>query len=506
MNTMTRIIAGVLGIAAIVTTVIAVNMVSDSRASASSATISFTPESKSVQPLETFDVTFSLTTAATAADAGFSGAQFTLRFDDGNAGIVDLLGPSDGGKLVITASNMVVIRELKRGSDEKGKYASFTVAVPPETAQLQKTATFTVPFKSLKAGTAQIQIDTTGTEVSGNTGQADLTYAVSQKQPFTLTSGNTAPADKYTVSGTATPNTVVIGSQVTVSVTITTPQTTTGIIDLEIYNENNEKVYQEFFTDQQMTAGQRKTVTSTWQTGSTPAGTYTVKAGVFSSDWQQLYHWSDSVATFTITNAITVAPTKVPTVAPTKKVTVRPSKTPRPTRTPIPTKTPLPTRTPVPSKTPVATKPPAGETFIKGVNLNGPAVTIGGRSWSGSSDTSVVAQKHPFNISWMAFSNTPPEELKQMLGVGYWGGPISISNLSQGNYSVYIYLREDDGNTSINFFLQGQQVATNVQSGAPGSWQKLGPYKATVDSSGTLTISTTGGAALISGIELYKVQ
>lgn len=372
MNKVVTGIAGAIGVAAVITAVVATNMITGTQASASAAKVSFLPESKTVKPLETFDVTFSLSTSATSADAGFSAAQITLRFDEGNKGIIDLLGETEGGKFQITGTNMTVLKDVVRGTDTSGKFATFTVAVPPETATLQKTATFTLTFKSLAPGSSQISIDTTKSEVSGNTGQSDLTFALEQNKAMTITSNSTEPSGNYSSSATVSPSTVMQGGTVTSTVSVTAGTSITGIIDVEIFDAQNQRVYQKYFADQQMTAGQKVTVSVPWNVGGATKGTYTVKVGIFSNDWKTLYNWNDAAATFTVGDTVTLAPTKAVTAQPTAKPTSKPpaTKTPRPTRRPTATKVPsataVPTATVAPSAVPTTIS--GSGAFVKGVN------------------------------------------------------------------------------------------------------------------------------------------
>jgi hypothetical protein len=48
-------------------------------------------------------------------------------------------------------------------------------------------------------------------------------------------------------------------------------------------------------------------------------------------------------------------------------------------------------------------------------------------------------------------------------------------------------------------------VQANYNSGAAGTWKKLGPYQAAI-ADGTINSATTGGAANFSGVEVWKVN
>lgn len=519
MNKIGTAIASIIGIATVAGAIVAVNFVGNSFASASTASFAFTPGSATVAPLDVFDATFSISTNATADGAGFSGAKITLRFDDGNAGIVDLASAAEGGKLSLVGTNMTIAQDIVRGTDSKGKYLTFTVLTPFDEATLSKTATFSIKFKSLAPGSSRIYLDTAQSEVSGQTGQSDMLFSLPDNAGMDVVSKDpSAPATEITSSASVSPSSARPGDSVTISAKVTSPEARTARISLEVYDSQATKVYQQIYPGEAFTANQSKTFTTSWDTAAANSDTYTVKIGVFSDDWVTLYHWNDVAATVTLNSVVVPLPTVIsPTVkAPT--VTKIPTSTPKPvatrkpsvTKKPTSTKAPTPTKKPKPTAKPTATKVPTGSTgagtFVKGIDLNGNSgsLVIDGNTWSSAADTTVSTQGNPFDISWMPYSNTVPDQLKPMLGNGYWGGSITVSKLTPGNYSVFVYIREDDGERNLTMLVQNVIVENNVSSGAPGSWKKLGPYPAQVSANGLLTIASQDGGALIAGIEIRR--
>lgn len=82
----------------------------------------------------------------------------------------------------------------------------------------------------------------------------------------------------------------------------------TGLLDFEVYNSKGQKVYQKFLDRRTLSAGRTTTAVFTWTIpANMPAGTYTVKLGVFSAGWGTLFHWNDRAATFTITSRTAAA-------------------------------------------------------------------------------------------------------------------------------------------------------------------------------------------------------
>src|SRR6185437_11855073 len=64
-----------------------------------------------------------------------------------------------------------------------------------------------------------------------------------------------------------------------------------AIVDVEIYNSGNQRVYQQFVSGQNFGAGQQITNTISWTPAT--AGSYTAKVGVFTSNWGSNLVWND---------------------------------------------------------------------------------------------------------------------------------------------------------------------------------------------------------------------
>jgi len=70
-------------------------------------------------------------------------------------------------------------------------------------------------------------------------------------------------------------------------------------------------------------------------------------------------------------------------------------------------------------------------------------------------------------------------------------------------YVVYAYLCEDNNPETFSISLQGMVVAREYYSGQEGQWRRLGPWVTTVVD-GVISISSSGGAANFSGIEIWQ--
>ncbi|WP_165821953.1 Ig-like domain-containing protein [Hymenobacter edaphi] len=149
---------------------------------------------------------------------------------------------------------------------------------------------------------------------------------------------------------------------------------------------------------------------------------------------------------------------------------------------------------------------PSGYTFFRGLNLNGPAVTLDGNAWeaaSGAAGVSVSAT--PYSAPTVALTPNTDAARADMIRNFVYGRNVtaSVGNVANGTYGVYLYLWEDNNAETYDISVQGQTVRAGFNSGAAGSWQRVGPFTANV-TNGTISVATSGGDANLSGIEIWK--
>ena len=80
---------------------------------------------------------------------------------------------------------------------------------------------------------------------------------------------------------------------------------------------------------------------------------------------------------------------------------------------------------------------------------------------------------------------------------------IKVTNVRDGKYAVYAYLWEDNNPETFDIALQGKVVQKDYYSGQEGQWRRLGPWVTTV-TDGVISITSSGGAANFSGIEVWR--
>jgi hypothetical protein len=182
------------------------------------------------------------------------------------------------------------------------------------------------------------------------------------------------------------------------------------------------------------------------------------------------------------------------------------------TRTQTQTQTPsvTPSRTNTPSSTPTATSGGGSTTFYRAVNLGGAALVIDGNNWEANTGTTPnfttngTAMCNP----WASITPATDANRASMIQCSrqHWAHNVVMSAVPNGTYQVYLYTWLDwaDPNPpSYSFYLNGT-LAQTYQSGPSGRWDKLGPFTVNV-TAGTLTVTTSGGVANFSGIEVYSV-
>ncbi|OON65692.1 hypothetical protein [Hymenobacter sp. CRA2] len=180
-----------------------------------------------------------------------------------------------------------------------------------------------------------------------------------------------------------------------------------------------------------------------------------------------------------------------------------------PTPAPAPTPSPAPAPAPAPAPTAPSTgstpmSGPANATFFRGINVNGGAVTLDGNNWVAASGNLQVSGASPFTAS-VGLNPATDASRTGMIRSAVWGTSVNatVPNVANGSYSVYLYFFEDNSVETFNIGVEGQTVRSGYNSGAAGHWDRLGPFTANV-ADGNLSITTSGGAANLSGIEIWK--
>jgi PQQ-like domain len=150
-------------------------------------------------------------------------------------------------------------------------------------------------------------------------------------EAFSVASGSTPPPPPSTATPTPTaatqatytshasgaPNQVPVGTTSAITATVTSTQTETNLIDLEVYDPSWNKVFQQYWDSQSFVAGQPRTFTSSaWQVPTTaPTGAYHLAIGVYHQGWGTVKNWNPTAGSVTVvpafTNSASASPTTV---------------------------------------------------------------------------------------------------------------------------------------------------------------------------------------------------
>ncbi|MGE5701675.1 MAG: hypothetical protein ACM32O_04025, partial [Clostridia bacterium] len=103
-------------------------------------------------------------------------------------------------------------------------------------------------------------------------------------------------------AATATPSTVAAGSKTTVEVQVTPSESTSLLVDVEIFDPSLKKIHQMFKDKVKVRAGKSTTVPFTWNVpADLPEGEYVVSVGIFGAGWSSMYKWHAGATTIKVT-------------------------------------------------------------------------------------------------------------------------------------------------------------------------------------------------------------
>ena len=153
--------------------------------------------------------------------------------------------------------------------------------------------------------------------------------------------------------------------------------------------------------------------------------------------------------------------------------------------------------------------PPPKETgpwaFYRGINVGGKAVAVDGRQWEGDDAKDFACTDRKLVNTRVPLMPPADDARTAMVQSFRWdrAARLRVANVRKGRYAVYAYVWEETSPETITVSLNGREVAAGVYTGTAGEWQRLGPWYVDV-TKGAIEITSTGGAANFSGIEIWK--
>ncbi|WP_460619217.1 SBBP repeat-containing protein [Hymenobacter ruber] len=144
--------------------------------------------------------------------------------------------------------------------------------------------------------------------------------------------------------------------------------------------------------------------------------------------------------------------------------------------------------------------------FYRAINLNGPALTLDGHAWAGSTAPNYSTNGASFQNQNVPLIPATDAARAGMIRAAVYGPSLklTLSAVPAGTYMAYLYVWEDNNPEVYSLSLNGQVVRANYNSGPAGTWAKLGPYPVTLGPAGTIRFTTTGGWPNFSGVELWQ--
>lgn len=143
--------------------------------------------------------------------------------------------------------------------------------------------------------------------------------------------------------------------------------------------------------------------------------------------------------------------------------------------------------------------------FYRAINLNGPALVIDGQQWESGDAADVKIEGSAFENQDVPLKPATDTERAKMIRSSRWGNPFNVvlQNIPSGTYQLFAYVWEDNDPEHYEIRVNDRTVLANFNSGTAGQWKRLGPWKTNI-TSGTISLTATGGAANFSGIELWS--
>jgi hypothetical protein len=159
---------------------------------------------------------------------------------------------------------------------------------------------------------------------------------------------------------------------------------------------------------------------------------------------------------------------------------------------------------------PTATATTQPISFYRAINVNGSALTIDGNSWEAGNTSNFSFTGRGFSLQTAGLTPSTDASRATMIRSSIWRNSgttyvdATVKGVPAGYYDVYIYTWEDNYSTAFEMFLENTS-AGKYSSGSAGSWKKLYLGRKNI-TDGDIYIKAVGGDAVISGIEIFKVN
>jgi hypothetical protein len=144
-------------------------------------------------------------------------------------------------------------------------------------------------------------------------------------------------------------------------------------------------------------------------------------------------------------------------------------------------------------------------TFVRAVNLDGPAVVLDGNAWdAGAEAENCLAAGQPVEGASAPIKSDADEACARLLRSGYAGDRVRIllGGLPAGACRIYLTVRAAGGGGAVAVAVGGKPVE-GAGEVAAGEWKRLGPWPVEA-SGGVVEVVVDGGRAAVCGVEAWK--
>ncbi len=151
--------------------------------------------------------------------------------------------------------------------------------------------------------------------------------------------------------------------------------------------------------------------------------------------------------------------------------------------------------------------PPGNWKFYRGININGQPVVIDGNKWEGDGAAGFTCKDRPLVNEQVALRPPTDKAREKMIRSFRWSrkARAELTGVPNGRYAVYLYVWEETEPETLTIRLNGRVVRRYYRTGPAGTWRRLGPWLTRVEN-GRIVITATGGAANLSGIEVWRAK
>jgi hypothetical protein len=145
-------------------------------------------------------------------------------------------------------------------------------------------------------------------------------------------------------------------------------------------------------------------------------------------------------------------------------------------------------------------------TFYRGINLNGPPLTLDGNAWEGRDAPKCRAVGSGFEFQELDPRPPTDPDRATLIRSGIWsreGTSVTLTGVPPGTYQTYLYVWGVKETETCDVVVRGK-LAQSGYTSQVGRWDRLGPWTTEV-TDGALEVKAARGGAAFSGLEVWRV-